>query len=36
VWIIGPQQMQQYYGTQVTLRGGHAQEGEGKGRKPKT
>jgi hypothetical protein len=26
-WIIDPLQMQQYYGTSVTLRGGHTWEG---------
>jgi hypothetical protein len=28
--IIDPKQMQQYYGTLVTLRGGHASIGQGK------
>jgi hypothetical protein len=34
--IIDLKQIQQYYGTQVTLRGGYAREGWGKRRKPKT
>jgi hypothetical protein len=31
MWIIDLKQMQQYDGTQVTLRGGHTQEGWSKG-----
>jgi hypothetical protein len=36
MWIVDLKQIQQYYGTQVTLRGGCAREGYSKGGKPKT
>jgi hypothetical protein len=34
--IVNLKQIQQYYGTWLTLRGGCITEGQGKGRKPKT
>jgi hypothetical protein len=34
MWIVDLKQMQQYYEAWVTLKGGCAREGEGKGRKP--
>jgi hypothetical protein len=34
--VIDLKQMQQCYGTWVLIGGGHAQEGQGKGRKQKT
>jgi hypothetical protein len=34
--FVDPPKIQQFYGTQVTLKGGYAREGYSKGRKAKT